>query len=617
MTDIQDISDDKRGELLEIIEKKRITPYFQPVVDLFSGQVYGFEALSRAGGDFANPALMFGKAHEWNLSWELESVCRSCALEKIARFPEPVVGKRKFFINFSRHTFSDPRFQRGFTSSLLDKLGVDRQRIVIDIRESSALESDREFEEVTSHYTSQGFRIALDNFGSGQTSLLSVMTASPHYLKLDRRLVSSIQDRANQQTLIKSIISFASSVGCKLIAEGIETLEELETLVRLGVRYGQGFYLGRPEPEPAELRDEVRDTLQSVSRRFHYPRMASNATIVEMAIRPPAFEKGTLTCAELDQLFRKQHSLDHVVVVSGRRPAGIVTRNHLWALASGPRGYAEVADKTIDRIMKTDILVVKETMDLRVLGRFALDRERDEQYDPIIVTQEEGLLVGTITMKQLLAKSIDIEIEIASNSNPLTNLPGNMMIQKWLHDAVQTAEFSLIYGDLDKFKEYNDCYGFSQGDEMIKLCAAVLMENVEAISPNARLGHVGGDDFVVVASGSIQEEALTRVCEEFDRRKVDLFDANDVKRGFYVSTNRQGLEVRTPLVTLSLAALTEHNTGPNPHPAQFGQISASLKKKIKATNAETGRSGYLRDRRRAGAGQAPYRALAPKPDSGQ
>ncbi|MFP4381002.1 MAG: GGDEF domain-containing protein [Candidatus Sumerlaeia bacterium] len=588
-----------RAELLEVIEKKDIYPVFQPVVDLFSGQVHGFEVLSRGSKPFENPSFMFRKAHEWKLDWELEVACRTCAYEKIASLPQPLVGKRKFFVNYSRTTFTDPRFHKGFTLELLDKLGIDRQRIVIDIRESSALDEDINFEKITAHYLSQGFQIALDNFGSGQSSLISVMTTSPNYLKLDRRLVSGVHTHAYKQNLIKSIVSFVSSVDCRLIAEGIETMEEMATLVRLGVRYGQGFLLGRPAYEPELLDPKVYELVLSVSRRFHYPRMASNTTIADMAIRPPSYEKGAMDCAELDKIFRGKPNLDHVVVTRQGHPVGIITRNHLWALASGPRGYADVACKNIEDIMKADLLVVKESMDLRVLGRFALDREREEQYDPIVVTGETGRLIGTITMRQLLAKSIDIEIEIASNANPLTNLPGNMMIDKWLQDAVDGSEFSLIYGDLDKFKEYNDCYGFSQGDEMIKLCANILKEHIEAISPLAKLGHIGGDDFVVVAVGPISEEALEEICRRFDEDKKALFDSSDVDRGYYTSQNRLGEEVKVPLVTLSLAVLTEENTGPSPHPGQFGQISASLKKKIKANNAESGKSGYLRDRRRS------------------
>jgi diguanylate cyclase (GGDEF)-like protein len=226
-----------------------------------------------------------------------------------------------------------------------------------------------------------------------------------------------------------------------------------------------------------------------------------------------------------------------------------------------------------------------------------MERDRDDVYDPVVVLDEEGDLVGTITMRDLLTHSTRLSVQLAANANPLTGLPGNAMIQQWMQEAVAAPPFSVIYGDLDNFKEYNDSYGFPQGDQMIKLAANTLADWAERVLGDANLGHVGGDDFVLVTRDVVCVEPLRRVCEDFDRLKGALFSTEDARNGFYTAVDRRGESIRVPLVTMSLAAVTSNSIGQNPFPGMVGQVAASVKKKVKALNADRGRSGYLIERR--------------------
>ncbi len=587
-----------RADLAHIIAERRITTYFQPIIDLFFGEVYSYEALSRAEPPFECATDLFTKAREWGLSWELEAACRSVALDTISSTAHQPRARR-FFINVSPSIFTDPRFRPDFAAMDLRGRGIDQRQIVFEITESSCIADYAHFEQLVRHYVDQGIHIALDDFGAGHSSMVMLMAACPQFVKLDRALVANIHKDAYKQNLVKALLSFMSSVESKLVAEGVEKIEELEALLRLGVRYAQGYLFARPAPELSELREDIRRDIKGLMRRFHYPKISLSTQVSSIVLRPPVFEVRTTTCEELDYFFRRNPSADHVLVLDQGKPCGLVPKQHFYSIAGGRYGFQLIQKKYIETVAVTkhEPLVVEEGMDIMVLGRLAMERGQDDLYDPVIVTDTEGVIVGTITMKQLLTQSIRTEVQLAASANPLTGLPGNTMIQSWLQEVLQTNAFWIIYGDLDHFKEFNDSYGFPQGDQMIKLAAKVLTEQCPKLSMDARLGHVGGDDFIIVTQGNIDVMALQSICSEFDRQKIHLFNVQDVESGSYKAVSRTGETISVPLVTLSLAVISSENLEGPIYPGKFGQIAASLKKKIKTLNAATRQSGFLIERR--------------------
>jgi diguanylate cyclase (GGDEF)-like protein len=588
---------DREQEFLAFIESGSIVPFFQPIVDLYLGDVYGWEVLSRAKPRFSSPEQMFSLAESLGLLWDLERACRTAALHSIA---EQASGREHctYFINVSPRVFSDSRFRRGFTLETLQALGIDQDQIVIEITESNKVQDYGLLEEVSRHYTSQGFRIALDDFGAGHSSLLTLVACSPHFIKLDRAIVAGIDADLYKQKLVRSIVSFAASVETRLVAEGVETVRELTTLVRLGIRYAQGFLLASSAPVPAAPDPSVRSTVRDVAARYHYPRSVPDTSITSIVMRPPTFEGGSLCCEDLDVFFRQSPAVDHVVVLDGGRVRGLVTKHHFYTVVGGPFGYQLYQKKHVEELARGDTLTVQEGMGITVLGRLAMSRRQAELYDPVLVEDASGHFLGTITMKQLLTQSIDLELQIATNANPLTGLPGNALIQTWLQGYLEEAPFSVVYGDLDRFKEYNDCYGFPQGDEMIKLAARILKHHAGELNGEANLGHIGGDDFLLIMDSLVEPRVLEAICRDFDEQKKALFQREDLEKGRYRSVDRRGRRVDVPLVTLSLAVVTSENVPQRPFSGQVGQVAASLKKKVKEVNARTGRSGWLVDRRR-------------------
>jgi EAL domain-containing protein (putative c-di-GMP-specific phosphodiesterase class I) len=252
------------------LDRLRIRPFFQPIVDLSTGRPLGYEVLSRATAPFGSPAVMFRMARELGLLWDLERACRAAAIEGIAGLPPRLRGSR-YFLNVSPQILSDSRFVEGYTLGRLRELGLDQDNIVIEITERDTIRDYARFEALIRHYVTQGFHISLDDFGSGHSSLVMLVRSVPHFLKLDQEIVRQVERTPYKQQLVKALAAFNTSVGASLIAEGVETWSELETLMALGVRKAQGFLLARPLPEPAELEPAIRERLGEIFTRVAVP----------------------------------------------------------------------------------------------------------------------------------------------------------------------------------------------------------------------------------------------------------------------------------------------------------------------------------------------------------
>ena len=225
---LRDVNQDvNHRNFIRLIKNRAITPYFQPIYDLYTGDIFGYEVLSRGEPPFINPVHMFQKAEELDLILELEYACRLVALQKIASLPNEFKQK-KFFLNVSPLIFNNPSFSQGFSMGELKEIGIDFQNIIIEITESSSVEDYSGFEKLIHHYVEQGFQVALDDFGAGHSGLVTLVAMTPHFLKLDRAIISNIHFSSYKQKLIKAISSFSTNVETYMIGEGIEKIEELE-----------------------------------------------------------------------------------------------------------------------------------------------------------------------------------------------------------------------------------------------------------------------------------------------------------------------------------------------------------------------------------------------------
>ena len=180
-------------------------------------------------------------------------------------------------------------------------------------------------------------------------------------------------------------------------------------------------------------------------------------------------------------------------------------------------------------------------------------------------------------------------------ANPLTGLPGNTEIQSEINSRiVKDMKFSVLYLDVDNFKAYNDVYGFARGDTAIKMIADILADNSRTFgSPNDFIGHIGGDDFVIITSPEYVDALCENIIKEFDERVPELYSDEDRKAGFISTANRRGDIIKYPIMSISIAVVSNEFRTLSNH-IEVGEIAAEMKKKAKSVAG----SVYLRDMRR-------------------
>jgi EAL domain-containing protein (putative c-di-GMP-specific phosphodiesterase class I) len=230
-------------DLDHVIEERLVRSVYQPVVDLKAAKVLGYEALSRVIGDhFQNVDALFRAAQASNSLWKLERLCRERALTGAQDFPDDAL----LFMNVEPESIFDPHFRSDRTMRMLERSGLSPERVVLEVTEHSAVADFTAFRQTLAYFRSRGFRLAIDDMGSAYAGLQSVAEIQPEFLKVDMSLVRDLHIQPLKKELIATMERFSRSVGIQLIAEGIETREELDALLEIGVPFGQGYLFARP-----------------------------------------------------------------------------------------------------------------------------------------------------------------------------------------------------------------------------------------------------------------------------------------------------------------------------------------------------------------------------------
>lgn len=210
------------------------------------------------------------------------------------------------------------------------------------------------------------------------------------------------------------------------------------------------------------------------------------------------------------------------------------------------------------------------------------------------------LAIDDLLLKEDSPEEVNLRINLClkrleriSDNNPLTGLPGNVSIEKELKKIIQSdTPWAVGYVDLDNFKAYNDLYGFSKGDEMIKNLARILTSTIENHTPHGFIGHVGGDDFVFIVPFEVAEKIAQEIIKKFEILVPRFVSEEDLKRGCFISKDRQGRVCSFPLPSVSIA-IVPVKKGKFKHIGEIAQRAGEIKKILKAKEG----SAYFIDRR--------------------
>jgi len=236
-----------RGDwLIALLEEKRYTSYRQPIVSLEEGfEPIGHEYLFRgldSDGEVLSPATLFESASDPRIFFNLDRSARLSAVETAARLP----GEAKIFINFMPGSVYDPAVCLRTTVNAIVKAEIPPERVIFEIVESERIKDMGHLRGIVNFYRSAGFKIALDDYGSGYNNIDTLMQLEPDYLKLDKTLIQEMTKGAEKRDIVEMLAERCQKNGILTIGEGVEDGETAQLLREVGMTYAQGYFFGRP-----------------------------------------------------------------------------------------------------------------------------------------------------------------------------------------------------------------------------------------------------------------------------------------------------------------------------------------------------------------------------------
>ncbi|WP_263138568.1 bifunctional diguanylate cyclase/phosphodiesterase [Pseudomonas sp. RIT-PI-AD] len=534
----------------QILAHGDLTSLFQPIVSLSERSILGYEALIRgpSNSPLHSPMTLFAAARHGGRLSELEIACRR---RICASFQDKALEGR-LFINVSPESLLDPSHQPGRTLQLLQAFGIAPDRVVIELTEQAPTDDFALLQNALHHYRAMGFSIALDDLGAGYSSLRLWSELRPDYVKIDRHFIDGIHQDAVKREFVGSILQIAKTSRAQVIAEGIELPEELRVLADMGVDLVQGYLLGRPQENPPQ------DNLAFLPflERGRESLTEEIAHLDALLSRQAAVDQET-PIAEVLEAFSAQANLNSLAVLDGTgRPVGIVHRHALSETLLKPFATDLFARKPIRRLMSDDFLAVERSQSLQQVSRLLTSRARQRMEEDFIIVQE-GEYQGLGRVIDVLKLITETKIQQARHANPLTMLPGNVPIQQCLTRLLQqNRPAAICYVDLDSFKPFNDLYGYAKGDEVLLCLAQCLSQRVDPTLDF--VGHIGGDDFMLVLGSADWRDRLNRLLEDFQSQCRRFYLNTHLDAGCFVSHDRHGKRQEYPLLSLSVGVVNLH-----------------------------------------------------------
>ncbi|PNG34849.1 diguanylate phosphodiesterase [Pseudomonas protegens] len=533
--------------LSSILAQSGLHSLFQPIISLSQRRILGYEALSRgpSNSPLHSPVALFAVARQAGRLSELEFACRHSACKRFSEQQLP----GKLFLNVSPESLLEATHQPGRTLQLLQDVGIPPSQVVIELTEQTPIDDFQLLHNALHHYRDMGFSIALDDLGAGYSSLRLWSELRPDYVKIDRHFIDGIHQDALKREFVGSILQIAKASRAQVIAEGIEMLEELVVLSEMGVDLVQGYLLCRPQEQPPRDARAMMPKHDQTSVALNDEGSDLSALLNEQ----PAVARNTPT-ANVLEAFRRQANLNSLAVLDEQgHPCGIVHRHSLSDALLKPFATDLFARKPISRLMNDDFLAVELSQSLQQVSRLITSRARQRIEEDFIITLN-GHYLGLGRVIDVLKLITELKIQQARYANPLTLLPGNVPIQQCLTRLLQQGRESVIcYVDIDSFKPFNDIYGYGRGDEVLLCLAQCLNDRVDP--SRDFVGHIGGDDFLLVLGPEDWQRRLNQLLDDFHSQCRRFYRSEHLEAGCFVAPNRQGVRQEFPLLSLSIGVV--------------------------------------------------------------
>lgn len=565
--------------LHEILAQSQLHALFQPIIKMHSGDIIGYEGLIRGPSDspLHSPLNLFKVARANKLNDAVERLCRRVVLERFAELALP----GKLFLNVSPECLLQPAVRRDTTLGYIQELGINPERVIIELTESQPIYDYDLLREAVMHYRDMGFQIAIDDLGEGFSSLRLWSELRPEYVKIDMHFIQGLNQDPVKLQFVRSIQEIAEKTGTQVVAEGIETQAELLLVRDLGIACGQGYLIARPHADPATvLSAEVGKSLNRAGIAV-YPQeggLGKQAHTALKVLRSVTAVTPDMVNNQVYEIFIGDPELEVIPVVHNGIPVGLITRAGLIDRFARPYLRELYGKKSCAIFMDDKPLVTDKDTNLQQLSQTIVDADRHHLFNGFIIT-DQGRYLGMGTGHDLMREITQMQINAARYANPLTLLPGNVPINEHIDRLLQHGvRFCACYVDLDHFKPFNDVYGYRKGDDVIQLAGRILSGHCDP--DRDFVGHIGGDDFIVLFQNDDWEARCDAILAAFAGEIKGHFSAEDRALGGYASEDRRGQRVFHPLISLSLGVVRIEPGQYNSH-HQIATAAAEAKKQAK------------------------------------
>lgn len=540
----------------EILDKNQLRIVIQPIVSLRDGRILAHEALVRGprASPLEFPDHLFRAADLEGLRPNLEVACVQAALVRL----QQIQIEGRLFVNLSAQVLVTIGREWGIEKLIewLGDGGTPLTKLTIELTEHDRIDDVDYLKSVSDALRAHGLSFALDDFGDGRSSLRLWAEIQPEYVKIDKFFTRDLSANPYKVQTLKALAIISETLGGSLIAEGIEDEYQLSVVRDQGIAIGQGYFIGRPAAEPLTALSKV---VATAIASCEVPVCIDNSALIgrnvsaERLVKTAPALPSDKTNGEVFALLLKHPEYHALAVVKDDRPIGLINRRTFIDRFTQPYHQELYARQSCIMFMIDSPKCLEKTAG--VAEMIALLTSEDQRYlsDGFIIV-DNGRYVGLGTGEQLVRTVTEQRLEAARHANPLTFLPGNVPISVHIEKLLASGnEFGACYCDLNHFKPFNDQYGYWRGDEMIRLLASVLIS--ECNNRVDFIGHVGGDDFILLFQSEDWIERCQKIIEIFNRRAITLFDDEAIALCGIAAEDREGNPAFFPLTTLSIGCI--------------------------------------------------------------
>jgi GGDEF domain-containing protein/EAL domain-containing protein (putative c-di-GMP-specific phosphodiesterase class I) len=562
--------------LSDVLHAGQLRAAFRPIADFASCEIFGYVAAVR--GPVGTTYGSFG---------QLARIARTVG--RLGEFTEAAVATTvRSFVDNSANGLIFVTLPAGIVSTgspglpeklyrRVDALDFHSGRIVMLIPDlhGDELAAGPEF---IMGLRRRGFLLGARGFCCAAVDRRLWTTMVPDFMLVEEHQIEGLDFATVPHTALFEQLRSRDGSGIRIVADGIRCSNDFNVVRQLGISYGAGDFIGRPNPVPARAMPAASHKTIAAGCACNEATPSAPRGILDRLLTKSVPVAPATHAEEVFMLFEHNVDLRAVAVVEDGVPRGLISRYEMVDNMARPFRHELYGRKPCTRFMDTQPLVVDVAVSLQELSEIVVTADPRHLISGFIIT-DRGRYLGMGSVQDLVREVTAMQMEAAMYANPLTQLPGNVPINQHIDNllAAQTA-CCIAYCDLDHFKPFNDVYGYAKGDEVIQLTARVLSGACDADLDF--VGHIGGDDFVMILRSHDWQARCQAALDAFGAEVASFFSHDDIERGGYVTENRKGELEFHRLTSLSIGAV-EAQPGTFQNHLQVSKVAAEVKKQAK------------------------------------